>query len=157
VIDESASGFLIEADRIVPAQRGDVLRLHRQGGWLEVEITRIARQAGKTWIGVRRLRDLFEAEESVEKYPVAGPAGRSDGAPPQPPTGTVWALVLGLCGVIGLAMVVGQTVLVNRPRDSTPIESEQLPGEARQDLTTEASVAWSRVRGRPVIRNVQTL
>ena len=66
VLNESATGFLVETDSTPPAQVGDTLRLHAHSGSYEVKIAYIRPIDDSIHVGLRRTDDLFEVEDTSD-------------------------------------------------------------------------------------------
>jgi hypothetical protein len=141
VVDESATGFLVEADRIVPAQRDDVVTLRSQSGCFEVRIAHITRRAGRTRIGVQRLRDLFDADESPEHRPQPVRARQKVDEKPQRSMVAAGGAILGFSVVLVLGMVLlpgylRGNVQLDRPNGSCSTgRAQPVSGEIHDDET----------------------
>lgn len=63
VINESATGFLVETDQSPPARRGDMLKLHTLSGWFEVRVVHASTDHRCARFGVERVADLIDRNE----------------------------------------------------------------------------------------------
>jgi hypothetical protein len=64
VLNESATGFLIEVDRDVRFRRDLVMQLRTKDGWHDVRVAHREQRDKQTRIGLKRVRDLGHAKEA---------------------------------------------------------------------------------------------
>jgi hypothetical protein len=62
LLNESATGFLIEVDSSPPFQKGDTVRLHTNTGLEVVEIVYIRTDHGQNVLGIQRIKDVIEGD-----------------------------------------------------------------------------------------------